>query len=138
MVNLLVVLGAGIASMVIGFLWYGPLFGKMWMELSGFKKENMDKMKNSAQMGYAGQFVASLVMAFVLAVFISEVKGIPPESSKFWWALTTGFLAWLGFIATTTLGSVLWEGKSVKLYLFNNVYNLLNLLVMATILVSFP
>lgn len=29
------VLGAAIASMILGFLWYGPLFGNAWMRLSG-------------------------------------------------------------------------------------------------------
>ena len=34
-VNLLAVLAAGIVPMVVGALWYGPLFGKRWLELMG-------------------------------------------------------------------------------------------------------
>ncbi|MDP3742402.1 MAG: DUF1761 domain-containing protein [Candidatus Micrarchaeota archaeon] len=138
MVNYIAMLGAAIASMIIGFLWYGPLFGKIWMDLSGFKKEDMGKMKTSAQTGYVVQFIASIVMAFVLAILIPETRGIILESSRFWNALGIAFIGWLGFIATTTLGSVLWEGKPVKLYLLNNAYHLVSLLVMAAILVSFP
>ena len=33
--NYLAILVAGISNMVIGFLWYGPIFGKMWMGLIG-------------------------------------------------------------------------------------------------------
>ena len=32
-VNLLAVLVAGIVPMVVGALWYGPLFGKRWLQL---------------------------------------------------------------------------------------------------------
>lgn len=142
MVNLIAVLGAAIASMVLGFLWYGPLFGKMWMELSGFKKEDIGKMKMSAQMGYVGAAITSLVMAYILALFL-EVRTAPISIfiGAFDISLTafaTAFLIWFGFIATVSLGSVLWENKPFKLYLLNNAYNLLNLLVMAAILVSFP
>ncbi len=30
-INLLAVVVCAIASMVLGMLWYGPLFGKKWM-----------------------------------------------------------------------------------------------------------
>ena len=129
--NLIAILGAGIASMVIGFLWYGPLFGKMWMELSGFKKENMGKMKNTAQTGYIVQFIASLVTAGVIGMLITATGATTLVA-----ALMVGFWGWLGFIATTTLGGVLWENKPVKLYLLNNAYHLLTAFVMATILFS--
>ncbi len=28
--NILAILASGIASLVSGFIWYGPLFGKAW------------------------------------------------------------------------------------------------------------
>lgn len=42
-VNLLAVLLATLASMIVGFLWYGPLFGKIWIKLSNHKESEMDK-----------------------------------------------------------------------------------------------
>ncbi len=133
MVGYIAIFVAAIASMVIGFLWYGPLFGKIWMDLSGFKKENMDKMKSSAQTGYIVQYVASLVTAGVIGMLITATGATTLVA-----ALMVGFWGWIGFIATTTLGGVLWEGKPVKLYLLNNAYHLLTAFVMAAILVSFP
>lgn len=47
-----------------------------------------------------------------------------------------GFLIWFGFIATTKLSSVLWEGRSWKLYFLNNAHSLVQLLIFSTILVS--
>ena len=31
--------------MVIGFLWYGPVFGKMWIHLMDFTSEHMEAAK---------------------------------------------------------------------------------------------
>ena len=45
-----------------------------------------------------------------------------------------GALFWLGFVATVLMGTVLWEGKSVKLYLINSIYQLINLIIMGIIL----
>ena len=33
--NWIAIVVATAAAMVIGFLWYGPVFGKAWMALSG-------------------------------------------------------------------------------------------------------
>ena len=130
-VNYLAILVASIVSMVLGFLWYGPLFGKLWMRWMHFNKKKIDAaqqqgMWKSYLSAFVGTLVTSLVMAGSLAYIgtRSVVDGI-----------TVAFWLWLGFVATTTLGSVLWEGKPIKVYLLNNAYNLLNLAVMATILV---
>ena len=133
MVNLIAIVGAAVASMVLGFVWYGPLFGKMWMALSGFKPSDMEKTKTKAQKGYMAMAVTSLVTAAVLSMLLTASASMTLAAG-----LMTGFWAWLGFIATVSLGSVLWENKPVKLYLLNNGFNLLNLLVMAAILTAFP
>jgi len=35
-INYLAVLVAVVLQFVLGFLWYGPLFGEPWMEMVGF------------------------------------------------------------------------------------------------------
>ena len=133
-VNLVAVLAAAIASMVLGFLWYGPLFGKQWIQLMGWGKMNkaaMDKMKKGASKGYAVMFVTSLVMAYVLAHIVAYSGAVTAMEGA-----QAGFWIWLGFVATVTLGSVLWEGKSMKLYYLNAAYHLVNLAVMGVILVT--
>ncbi len=129
-VNYLAVLVAALASMVIGFLWYSPvLFGKPWTKLMGWSEKQMKE--KSSQMGpaYLIMLVSSLVMAYVLAHLVSYL-GV-----KVWQdALMLAFWTWLGFIATTGLSSVLWEGKPVKLYLINVGYSLADLIAMAMIL----
>ena len=133
-INHLAVLAAAIANMVIGSVWYGPLFGKTWMQLSGITPEKIDAVKGMGMgKSYVIAFAGSLVMSFVLAhllVFASayyKVSGMPA-------GLMTGFWNWLGFVAPVTLGMVLWEGKPWKLWVLLNGYYLVSLLIMGVIL----
>lgn len=47
-INWYIVLSTGIIPTIIGFLWYGPLFGKIWIKEAGVnpdpQKVNMGKM----------------------------------------------------------------------------------------------
>lgn len=131
-INYLAILGAGMSSMIIGALWYSPyLFGNIWRKLSGMTDEKIEQAKSqSTGKLYAINFIATLIMSFVLAHF---AKIWEAESIYDSWRLA--FLLWLGFIVTTALGSVLWEKKPVRLYLINVAYYLIALFVMAIILV---
>ena len=133
-INYLAVLVSAVVSMVLGSLWYGPLFGKKWIAMMGWTEEQI-KAGQAKGMGkqYSIMFVGSLLMAYILAhaiVFAGSylnTSGVPA-------GLMAGFWNWLGFIAPVTVGSVLWEGKSWKLWCLNNGYNLVCLLVMGIIL----
>ena len=129
-INYLAVLVATIINFFVGALWYGPLFGKQWMALMGFTPESMKSMKLTPMQAMALGFVTTLVMAFVLAHF-AAVWGAEGVLG----ALQLAFWVWLGFIVTTLAGSVLWEGKSVKLYAFNIVYQFVSVFVTTLVLV---
>ena len=130
-INYLAVFVAAVANMVIGALWYGPLFGKMWTSMMGFTEEKMKEMKAKGMgKSYVAAFAASLVMAFVLAHFaaIWNAEGVGGA-----WQLA--FWSWLGFIAPVLLGQVLWEWRSTKLYIINVVLYLVALFAMAIVVV---
>ncbi len=137
-VNYLAVLVAAIAAMVVGFLWYGPLFGKPWSKLMGWGEmtpEKMKEMQKKAMLGYVASFIGSLVMAYVLShvtVFAQSYLGTSGWTS----GLSSGFWMWLGFVAPVTLGSVLWEGKPLKLWYINASYYLVQLVVMGTLIAA--
>ena len=135
-VNYWAVLVCGVASIALGSLWYGPLFGKMWMKMMGWDKmdpSKVEQIKKGAAKGYVVSFVGALVMSYVLAHYLvfasvyTETEGVSA-------GLMVGFWTWLGFIAPVTLGSVLWDGKPLKLWVLNNGYNLIQLLIIGTIL----
>lgn len=130
-INYLAVLVAGIASMALGAFWYSPLaFGKMWMALSGLTEASMNEAKKKGMTKlYTLAFIGSLVMSYVLAHFVDYAGATTVQEG-----LQTGFWVWLGFMATKALGTVLWENKPVKLYVLNTAYDLVSLLIMASIL----
>lgn len=134
-INYLAVLVAAVISMGMGAAWYSKaLFGKQWMKLSGISQKDIDKQKGDGMAkSYAIAFLGSLVTAFVLAIFIEIVGAITVVGG-----IKVGFLVWLGFVATTTLGSILWENKPQELYALNNGYNLLSLATMGAILAAWP
>ena len=120
---------SAIAATVLGFLWYGLFFGKTWMDLSGVSQKDIKKAKEkSMTKAYVFNFIATFVMVFVLALLL-EFTGSGITNG-----LLTGLFVWLGFIATTMLNSVLWEGKPFKLYLLNIFYYLISLLIAGAIL----
>lgn len=133
-VNYWAILASAVWAMVVGSLWYGPLFGKTWMKLMGINKEKIKAMpQNEMAKLYGIQLVGSLAMAFVLShaiVFASTYLNTSGVAA----GLQTGFWNWLGFVAPVTIGSVLWEGKSWKLWFLNSGNYLLTLVGMGIIL----
>ncbi len=119
MVNHYIIILAAIVSMLIGAVWYSPrVFGRVWMKLTGMERRRFPKRS------YIIGFLKEILTAYVLTLMIFSV-GL---------GVITGFLVWLGFIATSSLSIVLWEKKSIRLYLLNNLYSLISLLVMSCII----
>lgn len=128
-INYLAVLSAAISNMIIGFLWYGPLFGKQLMDLMGFTPKSMKSMKVTPKQAIAGGFVSAVIMSYVMAHFVGYV-----QASSIMDGLQVGFWLWLGFVATVMIGKVLWEGKPFKLFAINSGYWLVAMIVMGGIL----
>ncbi len=131
-VNYLAVLLCGISSMAIGFLWYGPLFGKEWMKLVGLTAEKQEKAKKSMEQNYTAMFIASLVMAWILFHFIWYAA---PGSSTLFISIKVAIYAWIGFVATVSYTKFLFspERKPVKLLFIETGYQLASLIAMGII-----
>lgn len=133
-VNYLAVLIAAVASMAVGFVWYGPvLFGKAWMKLMGHTKEAMEKAKKEMGKTYTISFVGALVMAYVLTHVVAQGQafyGTDPVMT----GLMAGFWSWLGFVAPVQMTEVLFGSKKWNLYFINTGYQLVSLLVMGVII----
>jgi hypothetical protein len=132
-INLVAVLEAAIASMVLGFLWYSPLlFANAWMRAMGYDpndKAGLEKMRKGAGAMYALTFVLSLLSALVLGKIISltTVQALP-------YGMKVGFSVWLGFVMTVQLTDKLFGQRPWKLFLINTGYQLVCYLVMGAIL----
>lgn len=136
-INYWAVLVAALCNMVLGYLWYGPLFGKKWMALMGITPQQTEDYKKSGKGGmnkqYTIAFLAALIMNFVLAhAVIFAGSYLYEHGMKL--GLMVGFANWIGFVVPVTLGSVLWEKKSWSLWFINAGYYLVLLLITGTIL----
>jgi hypothetical protein len=133
-INYWAVLAGAFASMIIGTLWYGPLFGKTWIRLSGFTKEQMGSAKKKGMANeYVMAFISSLLMSYVLANTIVITNRYLPTSDVLG-ALAIALWAWLGFVFPVTLSNVLWGGKSIKLWALESSYYLVTLSVISIII----
>jgi hypothetical protein len=127
-INYLAVLVATVAAFAVGWAWYGFLFQKQWMSLMGISADSMKSMPLTPTQAMILGFISTLVSVYVLAVFVSAAPSLTGASILVFWL-------WLGFVATTQLGSFLWEGRSIKLFLINASQSLVALFVAAIILV---
>lgn len=130
-VNWLAIVACAVASMVIGSIWYGPLFGKQWTKLVGLTKEDLEKGKKTMPQTYTGMFIGSIVTSFVLAVIISMAP-MPGMMT----GITGAFWVWIGFIVAVKYSDVLFEKKPLKLYFIEIGYYFCFLLVAGAILGS--
>ncbi len=130
-INFLAVFIVAILLFVIGFLWYGPLFGKNWIKLSKIPASEIAKAKQkSMARPMILNFIGNLIMVFVLANFI-KILGVSVVAQ----GMILGFWIWIGFFASTTLlGNVLWENKPWGLFVLNGLYWLIELMVASAIL----
>jgi hypothetical protein len=126
-VNFLAVLVAALANYIIATVWYGVLFSGLWKKLTGIS-EMKPKPLNIVLV-----FIGLLVMSFVLLhsiVFGNTFTNLNGAAG----GLMGGFFSWLGFIAPVTLTNVLYEKRPWKLWLLDNAFWLVSLLVMGVIL----
>jgi hypothetical protein len=133
-INYWAVIVAAVVQMVLGFLWYGPLFGKTWATLMGFTPEKMNEQKTKGMtVNYIIMALGALLMSYVLAhglIFGNTYLHMAGATS----GLQGAFYYWLGFIVPVSLGTVLWEGKPWKLWFINAGYYLVGLGLMGMIL----
>ena len=124
--NWIAVIIATVAAMAIGYLWYGPVFGKSWMALSG---RGMAGDPSSAGPMYALTALAAAVEAIALNWFINETGWTTGAGGAL-----IGLFAALGFVATAFFSQVLFSGQPPRLYAINAGYQVFLAVVMGAII----
>lgn len=132
-INYWAIVASAVAAMVIGSVWYGPLFGRQWMVITGVDPDDVARckeMRKEAMPLYGIQFVLSLLQLYILAHFIqgwTEVSGI---ENALW--------IWLGFIMPTVAGLSMWTAHPNKvkwsMFLISSGYQLVLFVVFGWIL----
>lgn len=119
-----------VINMAAGAFWYSPvLFAKAWMSEVGLTAERIQADRAGAYRGYAVSIVASIVIAFTLAIIV-EAAGADTALD----GLVLGLLAGVGFVAATQASNYTFESKSLKLYLINIGYPVVVFVVLGILL----
>ena len=126
-VNFLAVIVCGIVAMVLGFVWYIPLFGKQWSALTGVSSADMQA--GSGPMGYVMQFVAALIFSYAVALFVK-----PLVITTLIGGAKLGLLIGLGIVAASMAGGYLFNKRKLNLYLIDAGYQVVLFVIIGAIL----
>ncbi len=125
-----IIVGA-LVSMAVSFVWYGPLFGKVWTQYVGITPEMMAAAKAKG-MGktYVFALIGELLTAYVIYYFLTML-GITTIAGAFelmaW--------IWLGFLIPICLNATLWEGKPWNLFFIHAGNRIVSICVSAAAIV---
>lgn len=116
-INYPAVLVAAILHWILGAVWYG-VFSSKFIELMAWTPAQLAAIESQNHTkDYILAFGSSLVLAYILAHFVQYTKATNVAGG-----LQTAFWLWLGFIVTTQLPTVIFEGRKPGLYLLNIGY----------------
>jgi len=135
-INFLVLLVGGVASLVLGMIWYGKaLFGDAYMKALGadtnMSPEKMKKIQEKMWQLFLTQFILAVFQVWVLAVYInSSMAVITPVSNALW--------IWAGFVMPTLAGGAMWSARprkdAWKIFFITSGYNLVLFIIFAVII----
>jgi len=133
-INLLAVSIATIAAFVLGFLFHGPVGGKLWMKLANIHPTGNEKFKDMIpQMLW--NLLAQFVTAFVLAVIYLFASSSSYIGGKgIFGGVILAIWLWLGFLVTSSSIEVIWMGRNYKLWLYEAVCSLIAMITMGAII----
>ena len=104
--NYWAILVCGVFAMVLGAIWYGPIFGKTWMRIIGaieMDEAKRKEMQKKAMPLYLLQFVLVLGQLYVLS-HLTGGSGFIGMKSALW--------IWAGFVMPTIAGACMWTNDS--------------------------
>lgn len=126
-INWLSVIVAAVSTFVVGGIWYGPLFGKAWMQLFNFTED--DLKKRSLPKTFGGSLLLAFIAAFNLEMFLGPEMTIGTGAF-------VGFLTGFGWVATFLGILYLFEMQTFKAFMINAGYAVISLTLMGAILAA--
>lgn len=114
-INWLAVLAAALSAFLLGGIWYGPLFKHAWCREAGV---DPDKPNGHPARVFGVAFVAALLSA----VFLAWLLGAAPALSL---AVHHGFMVGFAFVSMSFAINYSFAGRSLKLWLIDSGYHIL-------------
>ncbi len=113
---------AVVASVMIGLIWYGPMFGKAWAQEVGLPpdfKPAPNVFARAIMLQVLGALLTVWVLSMSEEIWRPSVWRLGSDGSTATYGFLAGFFTWLGFYVPQLLGSIAWENKSWKLFGIN-------------------
>jgi hypothetical protein len=133
-INFIAVSIAAVIAFVLGFLFHGPVTGKLWMKLADIHptgNENFKDMIPQKLWNLLVQFITAFVLA-VIILFASSSTYL--DGSEVWKGVILAALLWFGFLVTSSSIEVIWMGRNYKLWLFEASCSLVVMVTMGAII----
>lgn len=124
-VNPLALVAGVVVMQVLGFLWYGPLLGKIWMKAMGKTREDLA----SASLPIIVSIVATTVAVVGLAWLIGSTSS--PDALT---GAVYGLIVSIAFVASAVVTSAVYESKSWVVSTIYIGYNIVGLTAVGAIL----
>ncbi len=106
--NYIAIIVCVVLSMVIGFVWYGPLFGSLWMRINNLSP--MDQAARKEMQKKAGPlYIVQMLLTFLEVWVFAHIAGHTVADG-----ILSGLWVWAGFIVPTLAGAIMWSNKSRK------------------------
>jgi hypothetical protein len=130
-INLWGVLLGGVASMVIGMVYYSdPLFGKDWKKLAKIDEKRFQKeMPRVMPLVFVGALVTAYTVAFMTFLYHNYFA-----SSWLAAGVITSLILWLGLSATTTYVHNSLDQRPYRLTMISLGNRLLSILAMGLLI----
>ena len=114
-INELAVLAAAVSALVLGGVWYGPLFKQVWCP---DPRVDANRAPKHPARVFAAAFVASLIAAATFAWFIGPAPGLR-------YAVEDGLLTGLAIVAMSFGISHAFTQRSLRVWLIDGGYHTL-------------
>jgi hypothetical protein len=125
-ISWLAVILSALMTFLVGGLWYGPLFLKVWQKEAGITDEDM-KRRHPAKV-FGGAFLLNVFAAYILG-HVLATYGNPPAKVD----IMIAFGVALGFIVTAFGVNYLFASKSMKLFAIDAGYWIITYSLMGVI-----
>ena len=136
-INYVAVIACVVAGMPVGYLWFGPLFGKPWARHMGFadmQPPGGSAMAKSMALYALGSFLIAFVLAHSIVIWQPSTWGGGDDQAAWVYGLNGAAFTWLGFFLPIQIGRVAWEMKTWGLVAINAGFDLTRLLLFGMIL----
>jgi hypothetical protein len=123
-INWLAVIVAVVLVQLLGFLWYGPLFGATWRALDPGAP---------AATGFDAKMICGILLTVIMVIGLAWLFARLAVADLMG-GLKTALIVCIAFVLTLVFMGYCYEGQSIHLVAFNSGYELLAYLISGAVL----